>query len=113
MTFRAGRLRHRVTLQSMTTAQDPVTGEMVPAWSAWLTDEPAEFVPLSAREFIAAAATQVAADARATIRYRAGVTSAMRLVHDGATYNVGSVLADNKSGREWLTLLVSSKNDGT
>lgn len=112
MTFRAGRLRHRITLQSATTTQDATTGEITPTWANWLADEPAEFVPLSAREFIAAAAGQVLAEARVTIRWRSGVTSAMRLMHDGTTYNIGAVLPDNKSGREWLTLLVSSANDG-
>lgn len=106
------RLRHRITIQSQGLVQDATTGEMVPSWTNWLADEPAEVVPLSGREFIAAAATQAGVTARMTIRYRAGVLPTMRVVFDSQNYNIKAVLPDPTNSR-WLTLMVErGVNDG-
>jgi SPP1 family predicted phage head-tail adaptor len=101
--MRAGKLRHHVTLQRAEFSQDPVTGEVTPSWvevaKVWAAIE-----PLSGREFIAAAASQSEVTARVVIRYRPGVTSAMRLLHRGKLYNIQGVLADVDSGLDYLTL---------
>ncbi len=69
--------------------------------------------PLSARDFIAAQAVQSEVTARIVIRYREGVTAAMRIKHAGRLYTIHGVLPDAKSGREYLTLPVSEGvNDG-
>jgi len=101
--MRAGTLRHRVTLQSNIKVQDPATGYMTQSWTD-VAKVRAAVAPLSAREFIAAQAMQADVTTRITIRYRAGVTAAMRILHDGKTYNITGVLPDAKSGREYLTL---------
>ena len=76
---------------------------MIPGWqdvaTVWASIE-----PLSAREFIAAQAVQSDVSVRVSVRYRPGITAAMRLLHDGKTYNITGVLADKDSGREYLTL---------
>ena len=110
--MRTGKLRHRITLQRPGLSQDPLTGEMVPGWqdvaTVWGSVE-----PLSAREFIAAQAGQSEIGARMLIRYRAGVDATMRARHRGKVYNIHGVLADPKSGLEYLTLPVSEGvNDG-
>jgi len=106
------RLRHRITLQTQGLVQDPDTGEMVPDWTDWLADEPAEVVPLSGREFIQSAAGQASVDCRMTIRYRAGVLPTMRVVFDSQNYNIHAVLPDASNAR-WLTLMVErGVNDG-
>lgn len=102
--MRAGKLRHRVDFQRPTFAQDPVSGEMVKTWVDVWTKVPASVESLSAREFIAAAATQAEVTARVGIRRRAGVDSTMRIVHRGKFYNIEGVLPDPKSGLEYLTL---------
>ena len=48
------------------------------------------------REFIAAQAVQSDVSVRITMRYRPGITSAMRLLHDGKVYGITGVLADNE-----------------
>lgn len=111
--MRAGKLRHRVTIQSPDTTQNPVTGEMVNGWTdvatCWASVE-----PLSVREFMASAATQSEISARITIRYREGVAANMRILHRGNNYNIEGVLADPNSGLEYLTLPVSTGvNDGS
>lgn len=101
--MKAGELRHRVSIQANQDIQDPDTGAMTPAWveigKAWAAIE-----PLSAREFISAQAVQSKVTTRITMRYRDGITAAMRLVHNGRIYNIEGTLADKDSGLEYLTL---------
>lgn len=110
--MRAGKLRHRITIQKTGMTQDPVTGEMVTGWTefakAWASVE-----PLSVKEFIASEAGQSEVTARITLRHRAGLDSTMRILHRGKVYNIQGVLADPKSGLEYITLPVSEGvNDG-
>ena len=101
--LKAGNLRHRIALQRKQQTQNPQTGALLTTWvteaTVWAAVE-----PLSAREFVAAQAVQSNVSVRITVRYRPGITSAMRLLHDGKVYNITGVLADKDSGREYLTL---------
>lgn len=101
----AGKLRHQVQLQEPVTTQDPVTGEMMVVWTTY-AQVWAEIVPLSAREFIAAAAEQSEVRARIVIRQRDDVNATHRVLHRGLTYNILGVLADPVSGLEYATLPV-------
>ena len=110
--MRAGLLRHQIVIQHQTAQQDPVTGEMATAWvefaRVWAAVD-----PLSARDLIAAQASQSQASGRITIRYRPGVLPTMRILYRGKVYNIHGVLPDIKSGLEYLTLPVSEGvNDG-
>ena len=111
--MRAGDLRHPVVIQHQTTQQDPATGEVVTAWvefaRVWAAVD-----PLSARDLIAAQASQTQASGRITIRYRKGVLPTMRILHRDKVYSiVGQPLADAQSGLEHLTLQVTTGvNDG-
>lgn len=110
--MQAGKLRHRVTLQARVQVQNQTSGAVETTWanvsSLW-----AEVVPLSAREFIAAQATQNEITTRITIRYRNGVTPKHRILFRGKIYNIEGVLPDAVSGREYLTLPCSEGvNDG-
>lgn len=109
--MRAGKLRRRVDIQRPLYQQDPESGEMVRTWvDVWLR-VPAAIEPLSAREFIAADATQSKVSARVVIRFRSGVDSTMRLIDRGRIYNIEGVLTDLESGREHLTLPCSEGVD--
>jgi len=113
--MRAGRLRHRVDIQSREETQDQVTGEMVPGpWVTVWAKCPAEIESISTREFVDAKAKQSEFTARIVIRYRAGVLDTMRIVHGATIYAIkGPPLADKVSGREYLTLMVAAGvNDG-
>lgn len=103
--MQAGKLRHRITLQRAETAQDPLTGEITKQWrtvdNVW-----GEVVPLSAREYLAARATQSEVSARMVIRYRADVDSTMRVIHRGEIYTIDGVLADAGSNIKYVTLMV-------
>jgi len=110
----AGKLRHRIALQSLGLVQDPESGEMLPGWTTVWDKVPASVQPLSARDLIAAQAGQSEATARMVIRYRAGVLPTMRILYRGAVYNMqGPALPDPDSGLEYLTILVAQGvNDG-
>jgi SPP1 family predicted phage head-tail adaptor len=79
---------------------------VIPVWVE-LTAVRGSFEPLSARDFIAAAAAQTKLSARAVVRYRADIKEKMRLVHSGKVFLIQGALPDKESGREYLTLLLS------
>lgn len=102
----APRLRHRVTIEQVTETRD-ADGGVVTAWATLHSKVPAEIVPLSGREFVAAQAAQAGITARLTIRYMAGITPKMRVVHGSDIYNIEAVLPD-PTLRRHLTLMVST-----
>ena len=107
--MRAGKLRHRIDIQELVPVRDPVTLEFgEPEWVPRWEKCPARVEPLSARDIVAAQAAQSEATARMVIRYRPGVLPTMRIVYRGEVYSIeGPPLEDDKSGLEYLTLLVS------
>lgn len=113
--IKSGRLRHRLLLEEEAllldsngdAIQDPETGETSSAWTEvgtyWAAIE-----PLSAREFIAAQATQSAVTTRLVLRKPPRITAAMRFVHmvngvRGTIYNIHGILPDPDSGLEYIT----------
>jgi SPP1 family predicted phage head-tail adaptor len=100
----AGKLRHRVDIEQQTYTQNSQTGEMTLTWTTFAQSIPASIEPLSAREFIQAAAVQSDVTTRIVIRYRTGVTAAMRIKHGATLYNIRGVLPDKVTGREYITL---------
>lgn len=108
----AGRLRHRVLIQSPVTSQNPVTGAPTTSWidlaTVW-----AEVVPSSVKEFVAAQAIDSEVTTRITIRRRVGVTAKCRIIHHDQIFNIHGVLVDPVSGVEYMTLPCSEGvNDG-
>jgi len=113
--MQAGKLKHRVQIQHKITNQDPQTGEQLTQQWVEFASVRASVEDLSARDFIAAQAGQSEVKTRIVIRYREGISAAMRVVLDDGTICgiVGPPLADAKSRKEYLTLLVTSGvNDG-
>lgn len=113
MSLKAGRLRHRVTIQEPSYIQDPDTGAMTPGWVDVWVNVPAAIEPLSVREFLSAQSFQSKVSARITLRHREGLTADMRIVHREKIYNPAGYLADPVSGLEYITIPVSEGiNDG-
>lgn len=98
----AGRLNQRVTLQSKSVTRDGMGNEVV-TWSDVATVH-AAVEPVRGREFVSLRAAQSDLTTRITIRYRAGVTTAMRVLHDGATYDVREII-NPRSRNESLELM--------
>lgn len=102
----AGKLRHRIQLQSRTETQDATTGAVVVTWATQATVW-ASIEPLSAREFMQSAGTQAQVSARIVIRHRSDVDTSWRVLHGSSVYSVHGVLPDKDSGLEYLTMVVS------
>lgn len=102
MPLAAGRLRHRITIQSPVTTQDD-NGNTSTTWTDVATKIAAAIEPFSVREFIASQSMQSQITARIVIRYRPGLDASMRIVHGSKIYNPQGWLADPDSGLEYLT----------
>jgi len=109
--MKAGRLRHWLTFETLTTEQDS-DGAQVEAWVpafASASRMPCEIVQLSGRELIAAQSVQSRVTARIRVRYRPGFAAIQRAsAPDGTIYNVEAVIQDPDTGRHYITLLAST-----
>jgi len=99
--MQAGRLNRRCVIQQPGTAEDEL-GQPIPGWvdvaTVW-----ADIRMKSGIEAIKAGAPVSTVQASIRIRYRAGVTAGMRVVHNLVAYNIQAVMPD-VSGREFLDL---------
>jgi SPP1 family predicted phage head-tail adaptor len=93
----AGKLRYRVTLQQLTTTTD-AEGIPIESWLPFATVH-AAVEPIKGREYFQAAAVGAENTVRIRIRYRSGVTAAMRLLYGTRIFNIRSVIDDNE--RHW------------
>ena len=100
------RLRHRIEIQRPQEAQDPQTGAVDLVWTKY-ADRWAEYVSSSVKEFIAAAAVKSEVKGRFVVRYDAGITADMRVIHRGKAFAILGVMPDPDSGLEYMTLAVS------
>lgn len=111
--MRAGRLRHRITMQRAT----PVTtdGSTVTTWvdigAVWGAVE-----PIRGREALIGGGILAEMDTRIVLRYNslsATLLARDRVVHDGVAYNlVGNPVEKDTAHRELEFLAKSGVNDG-
>lgn len=108
----AGRLRHRIIIQSPVMDQDSDGAPVVDHWAEFVKAY-AAIEPLSVKEQMASQATQSKIIARIVMRYRPGMNETMRIVHNDEIYNIEGILSDPDSGLEYVTIPVSKgiKND--
>ena len=98
----AGRLNQRVTLQAKTVVRDGMGNEVV-SWSD-VAAVRAAVEPMRGREYVSLRAAQSDITTRITLRYKAGLTTAMRVLHDGAIYDVREII-NPRSRNESLELM--------
>lgn len=105
MTTKAGKLRHRIEIQSRQKTQDENTGAEVVTWVtkayAW-----AGYTAVSAKQFIAAQENKSEVTGTFLIRYQDGITPADRILWRNKYYDIQGVLEDPNSALEYLTLPV-------
>lgn len=92
--MQAGRLRHRLVIQTPTETTDSMGGQTI-AWNTLATVW-ATIAPLRGAEYMEAQAVEAAVSTRITIRYRADVTPRMRATWDGHTYEILDVVHDER-----------------
>ena len=100
--MKAGKLDQRVTLERQSRVLGPL-GQPVNAWAP-LTMVWAAVEPLVGREYLAAGAMQSQVTTRITMRYRPGITAQDRVIHDGKTYGIVSVIDVRSQGRELVLM---------
>jgi SPP1 family predicted phage head-tail adaptor len=96
--MRAGALDQRVTLERLVEGEDAAGQpfeDWTPVFDAW-----AAVMPLRGREIVAADAVASITDVRVIIRYRPGITPAMRVQHGAETYSIASVANIASANRE-------------
>ncbi len=91
-----------MTVERFASYQDEI-GQPVTAWALLYTVW-AAVEPQAGREFVAAGAAQSQLTTKIRIRWRAGITSADRVSHDGRVYDVQSVI-DYKSAHREVVLM--------
>jgi len=94
----AGALRHRVSIQEPVEARNSYN-EVITTWAlvavVW-----GSVAPLAGREFFAAEHVQSEITHRVRLRYRAGITSEMRVVYAGRVLMIQSVIDRGERRRE-------------
>ena len=101
MSLRAGRLRHRVTIETPVRASDGAGGarqEWAPVGDAWAAVE-----PVAARTLDEAGGERMATTHRVIIRHRPGVTIAQRIRFGARILRIDSVSNHDEVG-EYLDL---------
>lgn len=91
----AGRLRDEVTIETPTRSQNTGTGAVTNTWSVYTTTR-AEVLSLAGSEGFEGDAAVARATYQVTIRYLAGVTAAMRILWEGQTLYILSVVPDGR-----------------
>lgn len=104
--MKATPLRHRLKLYQPVTKRTATGAVQTGHWLHILTLW-GQFTPLSVKDIIAGQVQDTQITARAKIRYRTDISHAMRVEFGGVHYEiVGRPLADNQTGREYLTLML-------
>lgn len=110
--MRAGRLRQRVELQSLTEEQEDYGG-LVPVWTTEATVW-ASVRPLMGREYFRAQQVGSEIDCEIRTRYRADITptTRWRIVHESNNYDIQSVQPVEERHREWVFMCKLRNQDG-
>jgi SPP1 family predicted phage head-tail adaptor len=101
--MRAGQLRHKVVIQENVPSRDGYGAE-VESWDEYATVW-AAIEPIRGREFWESQQINAEVTARITIRYLAGVTPKMRILHGTRIFEILSVINPEERNRE-LQLMV-------
>jgi len=96
--IRAGRLRHRLELQTKTETRTS-TGDVSMAWTTNSTVRGA-IEPLTGREFVAASQTQNEVPVKILIRYHSTISDTWRILNNGLVYSILSIVNVDSKNKE-------------
>ena len=100
--MRAGRLRHRLVLQSKTETRD-AHGAAIIGWTTEATVYGA-IEPLSGKEYFSQQEVQSESKVRIVIRYNSSIDTTWRVSHGGLFYDIEDVLNHDTRNRQ-ITLM--------
>ena len=101
--MRAGRLKHLITIQRETVTQD-ATGNVITAWADLAKDIRAYVEPQQGSEFFAGKERHADVTVKIVMRFLAGITTKDRIIFDGLTYDILSVLDRNGKGADLVIM---------
>ena len=106
LNFKPAMMRHKVTFQNKTRAQD-ANGIETATWGNVSTavDVPAQFHFLSGKELIVSGQQTAEFQARVTIYKRTDIDESMRIVFDGNNYDITHIQPD-PTNQVYFTLMV-------
>ena len=97
--MKTGQLDQRISVERLSGGVDelgqPLPDTWAPLFTCWAAVE-----PLAGREYLAAAALVSEVTARIRMRYRPWMTSQDRVIHNGAVYQIQSVIDVRSENRE-------------
>ena len=96
--MKAGQLDQRVTVERFSSTEDEL-GQPIEAWAPLFTCW-AAVEPLTGREYIAAQAAVSEVTAKIRMRFRPWMTAEDRVIHEGTTYGIESVIDVRSANRE-------------
>lgn len=104
--MRAGKLRHKINIERPGTAEDSTGATVASPYTVFLNNIWADVspAPMSGREQVAGQQTKNPITHEVRVRYRAGITSAMRVVFDGRYFNIMAIV-DKEERNVELTLM--------
>ena len=111
--MRSGRLDKRVTIQQLVTGSPTQNagGEQEDVWTTVHTVW-ASVRPLRGRELFAAQQINSEISSTVQIRYRAGITSKMRLSYDGRLFDILAVVNPDERNEQLVLSVREGINDG-
>lgn len=106
----AGKLRHRIALQSQSLTQDSY-GQAVVSWGTYATVW-ASVQPLTGREYFSADSLQSEVKTVIKIRYQDGIDTSMRVLWGTRVYNIVSLADVFERNREIHLYCTEGSNNG-
>lgn len=103
--MRAGKLRHRISIERAIETQDSSYNEAVLQWVLF-AEVSANIIPLSGRELIRAKQVELETDTEITIRYMDGLSPKMRIVYRDRVFEILNIINTEERNRE-IRLLCS------
>jgi SPP1 family predicted phage head-tail adaptor len=109
--MRIGDFNRRITVQVKQDGQDEA-GQPVATWVNVVAGLPAYLLAMTGKEYINASEEVSKAQLSMRIRWRTDITASMRVLYDGAIFDIQAVLPDY-AGRRFIDLACSTgANDG-
>lgn len=103
--MRAGKLRHRISIERAIETQDSSYNEPTSQWVLF-AEVSASISPLNGRELIRAKQVELKTDTEIMIRYLDGLSPKMRIVYRDRVFEILSIINTEERNRE-LRLLCS------
>lgn len=97
--MRAGKLRHRISIERAIETQDSSYNEAVIQWVLF-AEVSASIIPLSGRELIRAKQVELETDTEITIRYLDGLSPKMRIMYRDRVFEILNIINTEERNRE-------------